>query len=140
VWCEFHRIANAATPTTTNPATTAARFKTVITNYTQRSWVATLHGVDATLRALLYQETPFTRHLAVPANGNTSDCPAGVSEEQAAANPTWYAKTSGGALITNQIIQAPDNLRHADRVVVEHPHPCARRLPGRPGLPGRVRR
>jgi hypothetical protein len=110
VWCEFHRIANAATPTTTNPATTAARFKTVITNYTQRSWVATLHGVDATLRALLYQETPFTRHLAVPANGNTSDCPAGVSEEQAAANPTWYAKTSGGALITNQIIQAPDNL------------------------------
>src|SRR4051812_19846257 len=103
-WNEYHRIANASSPTTSGAATTAVRFDTVITNYGQRSWIATLHGINSSLRALLYQETPYTRFLAVAANGFASDAAAGVSEEQAAANTTWYAKTSGGAFITNQII------------------------------------
>jgi hypothetical protein len=109
MWCEFHRIAVAASPITTNPQTTANRHTSLITQLTQRAWVSTLHGYKAGLRCLMYQETPYTRYLVNAANGYTSDGASGVSEEQA-ANGNWYARTAGSALITNSIIQLPDNL------------------------------
>lgn len=108
-WTEFHRIATAATPDFSDIHTTASRFDTIITSYTQRSAVASLHAAKSGLKALLYQEGPYTRNLANAANGYTSDAHSGVSEEQAAAN-NWYARDANGALITNQIIQSPDNL------------------------------
>jgi hypothetical protein len=111
-WNLFHRIAVALSPAQTSPQVTASRFDAVICqmNASNRAWMGALKGYNPKVLALGYQETPYTRYLDVSANGYSSDCAAGVSEEQTAANPTWYEKTAGNAFITNPVVQIPDRL------------------------------
>jgi hypothetical protein len=80
----------------------------VITQVTQRAWLALLR-YNPHIRGLAYQSMPYTRFLLNPANGFTSDAHAGIGDEQAQANPTWYAK-NGSTLIVNPNGSGPDNL------------------------------
>jgi hypothetical protein len=96
-----HRIAIANPPVMTDPTTTAARFDTVITGYPNRAWLASLRASNLPIEALLYQETSYTRGLAVPANGFASDGHSGVSQEEADGTTAMYEKTGGGAFINN---------------------------------------
>src|SRR3954453_732280 len=103
MWCEFHRIAINTTPDFSNPTLTAKRFDTIICQQRSdhRPWVAEVRAANPRIKALAIQATPYTAPLDFPAQGFQSQCPAGISEDQAAANPTWYAKTSGGAFLSN---------------------------------------